>query len=164
MSAQTKSANNEPQATRNPVTEARFRRQSWWQITFPVLAVTVLLLAGVVGLFLMSGTPGFSIMADYSVILVSLPALVAGLVLLIVMVVLTYLVMILIRRIPPYTYVAHQYFGSIHDTVVGLMDKLTRAVIGFLSIISGVSRFLKRYSDERAAGSAEQAEPGSGVN
>jgi hypothetical protein len=155
-------AQSQTQAARNPVTEARFRRQSWWQITFPVLAVAILLLGGVVALFFTLGTPGVSVIADYSIILIGLPVLIIGLLVLVVMIALTYLVMILIKRIPPYTFVAHQYFDKVHDSVVGLMDKITRAVIGFLSILSGVSRFLKRYSEERGAGSAGQTKPGSG--
>src|SRR5512138_2678207 len=81
---------------RNPKTEARFRRQSWWQITFPVLAVTVLVLGCVVGLFFMTGTPGVSVIADYSVILLSLPVLVIGLIALVVTIALTYLAMVLL--------------------------------------------------------------------
>lgn len=153
-----------PQPARNLITERRFRRQSWWQITFPVLAVALLLVGGVAGLFFMAGMPGVSVMADYSVILLSVPALVAGLFVLIVTVALTYMVMALLRRIPPYTFVAHQYFDKVHDTVGGLMDKITRAVIGFLSILSGVSLFLKRYSEERAAASTGPTEPGPGLD
>lgn len=150
--------------TRNPITETRFRRQSWWQITFPVLAVAVLLLGCVIGLFLVVGVPGVSVTADYSVILLSFPTLIIGLVVLILTVALTYLVMILLRRIPPYTFVAHQYVEKVHSAVVGLMNKITGAVIGFLSILSGISLFLKRYSEERASGSTEPTEPGSGLN
>jgi hypothetical protein len=149
---------------RNPVTEARFRRQSWWQITFPVLAVTALLLGCVIGLFFMAGVPGVSAVADYSIVLLSLPTIIIGLVLLVVTVALTYLVMILLRRIPPYTFVAHQYFDRVHDGVTGLMSKITRAVIGFLSILSGISLFLKRFSEEHAGGSTGPTEPGSGLD
>lgn len=149
---------------RNPVTEARFRRQSWWQITFPVVAVAILLVGCIVGLFFMTGAPGVSTVADYSVILLSFPAIIMCLVVLVVTVALTVLVMILLRRIPPYTFVAHQYFGRVHDAVAGLMGKITGAVIGFLSIVSGISLFLKRYSEEHAAGSNGPTEPGSGLD
>ncbi len=162
--SQPKSGQRFSPTARNPKTEARFRRQSWWQITFPVLVVTILLFGCVAGLFFMTGVPGLSVVADYSVILLSLPTIIIGLIVLIVTVALIYLVMILLRRIPPYTFVAHQYFDKVHDTVVGFTKKITGAVIGFLSVLSGISLFLKRYSEEHAAGSRGPTEPGSGLD
>jgi hypothetical protein len=50
----------------NTETVARFRRQAWWQITFPVLAVTLLAVAGVVLLIVLGGPAAVSIVADYS--------------------------------------------------------------------------------------------------
>jgi hypothetical protein len=164
MNAQPESGRRFSPTARNPVTEARFKRQSWWQITFPVVAVTILLLGCVVGLFFMAGAPGVSVIADYSVILLSFPAVIIGLVVLVVTVALTYLVMVLLRRIPPYTFVAHRYFDSVHNKVASLMDKITGAVIGFLSILSGISLFLKRFSEEQTARSTKPTEPGSGLD
>ncbi len=162
--SQPKSGRRFSPTARNPKTEARFRRQSWWQITFPVLAVTILLLGCVAALFLVTGVPGTSVVADYSVILLGLPTIIVGLIVLVVMVTLTYLVMILLQRIPPYTFVAHQYFDKAHGAVVGFMDKITGAVIGFLSVLSGISLFLKQYSEERTVGSSGPTEPGAGLD
>ncbi len=166
MDAQTQpvSGRRSPSKPRNPKTEALFRRQSWWQITFPVLAVAILLLGCVAGLFFLTGQPGVSVVADYSVILLSLPTIIVGLIVLVVTVALTYLILILLRRIPPYTYIAHKYFDKAHDTVVGIMNKITGAVIGFLSILSGISLFLKRYSEEHATGPSGPPEPGAGLD
>lgn len=161
---QTKPGRRFSLTARNPKTEARFRRQSWWQITFPVLAITILLFGCVAGLFFMSGTSGVSVVADYSVILLSLPTIIVGLIILILTVALTYVIMLLLQRIPPYTFVAHQYFDKVHDAVVGVMNKVTGAVIGFLSILSGISLFLKRYSEEHAPGPSGPPEPGSGLD
>ena len=154
-------------AARNPKTEARFRNDSWWQITFPVLAVTVLLFGCVVGLFLLSGIPGVSIVADYSVILLSFPIIVIGLIGLALIAALTYLIMILLQRIPPYAFVAHQYFDRVHGTVTGLMNKITGAMIGFMSLMSGISLFLKQYSsahDNASERSTGPTEPGAGLD
>jgi hypothetical protein len=149
---------------RNPKTEARFKRQSWWQITFPVLMVALLLLGSVAALFYFTGIPGTSVTADYSVIVLSIPMLVLGLVVLGIIAALTYLVMLLIQRIPPYTFVLHGYFGQARDTVVGLMGKITGALISFLSILSGISLFLKQYTSGAGTGKPTgPTEPGAGL-
>ncbi|MBN1428617.1 MAG: hypothetical protein JXB07_09530 [Anaerolineae bacterium] len=151
----------------NPKTTARFKRQAWWQITFPVLAVAVLLLGGLGALFFLVGTPGVSVTADYSIILLSIPMLVLGLVILVIIAASTYLVMLLIRLIPPYTFVAHGYFQKTRDVIVGFMGKITGALIGLLSLISGISLFLKQYTnvaDSRQESSSGPIEPGAGLD
>jgi hypothetical protein len=129
-----------------------------------VLLVAILMVGCIAGLFTMTRQPGLSIVADYSVILLSLPVLFIGLMVLLVTVIFTYLVMVLLGRIPPYTFVAYRYVDKVHRAVVGFMNTITGAVIGILSVISGVSLFLKRFSEEHAAGPSGPPEQGAGLD
>ena len=70
-----------PPDERNPETAARFRREAWWQITFPVLAATVISMALVVLVIVLGQQDITSIVADYSLILFIIPNLVVGLIL-----------------------------------------------------------------------------------
>ena len=128
---------------RNPETLARFRRQTWWQITFPMIVVVVLLLSGVAGLFFWRGAGGVSVVADYSMILLILPLLVVGLIAFAVMIGLIYLVMQAMRLIPPYTYVAHKATFSVRDHVVSIANRITSFVIGIRSFLDGIGHYLK---------------------
>ncbi|MBN1312106.1 MAG: hypothetical protein JXB30_11870 [Anaerolineae bacterium] len=150
---------------RNLKTAARFKREAWWQITFPVIAAAFLLIGGMVALFYLTGASGISTIADYSVILLSIPALIIGLVVLVVTIVLIGLVMLLIQRIPPYTFVVQGYFEKIHNGVVGFIGKITGALISILSIISGISLFLKQQagtSNNNNESASGPTEPGAG--
>lgn len=128
---------------RNPKTLARFRRESWWQITFPMILVTIILLGGVAGLFFWRGASGVSVVADYSMILMLIPLLVLGLVALGIVVGLIYLVMQAMNLIPPYTYVAQKATFSLRDHVVNIANRITQFVIGIRSFLDGIGHFVK---------------------
>lgn len=128
---------------RNPKTLARFRRQTWWQITFPMIVIVLVLLGGVAGLFSWRGPGGVSVVADYSIILMIIPLLFVGLIGLGVMIGLIYLVIQAIRLIPPYTYVAHKATFTVRDQVVSVANRITNFVIGIRSFLDGIVRYLK---------------------
>ncbi len=129
---------------RNPKTLARFRRESWWQITFPMIVVVVLLLGGVAGLYLWRGSKGVSVVADYSLILMIIPMLVVGLVGLGVVIGLMWLVAQAMNWIPPYTYIAQRTTFDIRDRVSSVAKRITGVIIGFRSFLDGILRFLRQ--------------------
>jgi len=128
---------------RNPKTMARFRRETWWQITFPMIVVVVLLLAGVAGLFVWRGAGGVSVVADYSMILLLIPLLFLGIIGFAIMIGLIYLVGQAMHLIPPYTYVAQKATFSVRDQVVSIAQKITNFVIGIRSFLDGIGHFMK---------------------
>lgn len=166
MNIEPESYHRLPPTARNPKTAARFRRESWWQITFPVLVVAVLMLGCAAATFVLSGSAGVSIVADYSLILLSVPTLIVGLIVLVITVAITYVIMLLLRHIPPYAFIAQQHVQNARDGVVSFMGKITGAMIGFLSVLSGIGLFLKQVgimADNHADGSSGPTEPGSGL-
>ena len=58
----------------NPVTQKRYKRQAWWQVTFPVIVVAVIVVALLVLLAVLGGPPALSIVADFSLALLCLLA------------------------------------------------------------------------------------------
>lgn len=128
---------------RNPKTMARFRRETWWQITFPMIVVVVVLLGGVAGLFFWRGTGGVSVVADYSMILLLIPLLFLGIIGFAIMIGLIYLVGQAMHLIPPYTYVAQKATFSVRDQVVSIARRITNFVIGIRSFLDGIGNFLK---------------------
>jgi hypothetical protein len=128
---------------RNPKTLARFRREVWWQITFPMILIVLLMLGGLAGLFFWRGEGGVSVVANYSMILMIIPMLLVGLVVLAIIIGLIYLVVRAIDLIPPYTYVAQKATFSVRDQVKGVANRITGFVIGIRSFLDGIVRFLK---------------------
>lgn len=167
------SANNQPDlpqrsppTERNPETTARFKREAWWQITFPVLVATVISIVLVVLLFVLGqSSDDTSIVADYSLILVIIPNLVFGLIVLVLTIVLIYFIAKLIRGIPPHTYSAQQRVDRVHKWVDEGTDRLAGVLITVRSFSVGINTFLKAQGitpDANAEEPQKQTQPESG--
>lgn len=137
----------------NPTTEPplqsvlRHRRESFWQITFPVIAVAVLSLAGVVALYLVTGREGTSVVADYSLALVMVPVCMVGFILLAVNAGLIYAIIWLVARIPRYTNSAQRGMLGVYSTVDSLMDKLTSIIIHALAVLRVLGNAVDEWSE-----------------
>jgi hypothetical protein len=131
------------------VTTARFRRESWWQIYFPVLAVALLSLAAVVLLAVLgSGNGAVSVVGDYSLILIIIPALLGGALLLALLIALVAGVIWLILRLPPYANVAQQSMQTVYRKVDQVCNRIAGAVIAVRSAIIGLETYLKQRASE----------------
>jgi hypothetical protein len=123
---------------RNPETTARSRRESWWQIYLPVLLASAL---GIVALVLIarSGAAGTSAMADLSLILLSVPVLIVGLVVL-----------------PPYAKTAQDAVGKVGEQIRAVMNGLASGVIVARGVVAGLHSLLESDSvdGDRSPGSA----------
>jgi len=146
-----------PPTERNLKTAARFKHESWWQITFPVLVVTLLMFGCLAGLLLFSGESGVSIVADYSLILLILPLLVVGLVIIAMVIGLIYLVSQGIGKLPPYTYVAHKAVFSVRNRVESIAGMITGAIISVRAFVDGIIHFVEERLPK--SGDANPAPP-----
>lgn len=122
---------------------ARFRRESWWQVTFPVIAASVLALAAVILVIVLGGPQAASVVADYSLMLVILANLILGLVLLAVLAVLIYLTTALLRATPPYTNAAQQLMDRVYRWVDRQTERIARLVIVIRSTLVGINTYLR---------------------
>lgn len=123
---------------------ARFRREAWWQVTFPVVAAAVLALAAVVLVLALGGGQAASVIADYSLILLILANAVLGLILLAMLGGLIYLITALLRATPPYTNAAQQFAERIYHWVDKQSDRIAHVVIVVRSTAVGISTYLRR--------------------
>jgi hypothetical protein len=135
-----------PPTARNPATEARFRRESWWQIVFPVVLVGVISLGVVVflGILAFSGNGGeASVVADFTLILLILLSLVGVVILLALVIALAYGITLLVRGIPPYTFVAHQSVDKVYKTTNDISNKIAGVIISIRGFLAGIKLFLE---------------------
>jgi hypothetical protein len=119
----------------------RHRRESFWQIIFPVLLVLLILLGAFV-LVVLSGTAGISGVADLSLILASIPLLVAGLLVLAVFVGLLLGVGWLLSRTQVATRFAQDISARVSDVVQKVMGFITNAIIPAITGFSMARRLL----------------------
>jgi hypothetical protein len=145
----------------NTETVARFRRQAWWQVTFPVLAVTLLAVAGVVLLIVLGGPAAVSIVADYSLWLLIALGLVIAIVPLAIAGGLAYLMFKLIAGTPPITYKVQTFLGKVYEAVDSVTDRIANVVITVRSVLVGAGIVFAKDegTDDRQAGAAK-AGPG----
>jgi hypothetical protein len=99
---------------RNPKTHAEHRRESFWQITLP-LVIGILLILAAVGAIIFSATQPMTDVgrwAGVSLMWLILPSLFFALLLLILLIGLVYLVSYLLRLIPHYALIVQLYFEA----------------------------------------------------
>ncbi len=122
----------------------RHRRQSFWQITFPVLAVTLLLVSGLVVLFLTRGGSGTAIVADYALMLLVLPLMLAGAVLAAAVIALTYGTVWIINRVTPLTNQAQYAMQDAYQFVENITGKIASMMIGAAAALNGMVAFVQQ--------------------
>ena len=148
-----------PPTERNPKTEARFKRESWWQITFPMIVVTLLMAGCLVGLLILSGESGVSIVADYSLSLLIPPMLLVGVVMMAAIVGLIYLATQGLGKLPPYTYTAHKAVFSIRDRVAAIAGTITGVIISIRAFVDGIVHFIEERFGPQASPAPEKPAP-----
>lgn len=122
----------------------RFRREAWWQVTFPVIVAALLAVAGVVLTIVLGGPAGASVVADYSLVLLIILNLIGGLITLAIFAGLAYAVTALLRATPPYTNAAQQFVDRIYRWIDHQTDRLAHVVIVVRSTLVGLSSYLRR--------------------
>lgn len=142
------SSNNTPSTPKdaptavNPVSMARFRRQSWWQIIFPVVFAT-LIGVGLVVLVALGGPDVAAVVADYSLVLILLLNLLFAVTFIAIFVVLTVILIKAIKFLPPYTNVAHESVQGINTWVDDQTTKVAGWVITAKSVMTGLTLYLE---------------------
>lgn len=148
----------EPPPEVNTETVARFRRQAWWQVTFPVLAVTLLAVATVVLLIVLGGSEAISVVADYSLWLLAVLAVLLTVVPLALAGGLAYLMFKLIGGTPPITYKVQQFTEKVYEGADAITDRIASVVITVRSVLVGAGTLFAREegaADDRSAGAAQ---------
>lgn len=133
-----------PPTERNPETAAKFKHDSFWQITFPVLAAGFVVLGLAALLLFGAGRAGASAVADFSLILLLLITIPLLLPLLILPIYLTVLLGQAIEGIPPYTNVAQKFMKRVSFTTDQISTQITHAVIALRGFMAGAQLYLQQ--------------------
>lgn len=136
----------------------RHRRESFWQITFPILLFIAILL-GAFALVILTGTTGISGVADMALILVSLPLLVIGLIVLALFVGLVVGVVWLASKTP----VATGFVQDMTTRAAGIVQKAMQIVANaIMPVIAGFStarQLMSRQGQESGESSRTDSPP-----
>jgi hypothetical protein len=116
---------------RNPQTHAAHRRQTFWQITSPLLLALLFLLAAVGGVIWagVGANPQVSRWADVSLIWLLLLPLALSLLVLALLGGLVYLTVVIIKALPGYASLVQGYFRLAAEKVSCFADRVTAPVI-----------------------------------
>lgn len=108
---------------RNPITHLRHRREVFWQITFPIIMVSAVLLifaALAAGL----SSESASTWADISIIWMIIPALLVSLLMMVFLAAGVYLTLRLLHVLPFYFYRGHNWFLMVNLRIGRIGDSL----------------------------------------
>ncbi|GAB4470969.1 MAG: hypothetical protein Kow00124_07620 [Anaerolineae bacterium] len=128
---------------RNPETTARFRREGWWQIIFPVIVVSLIAVGLTVLVIVGVGADGTSVVADYSLILLLFPMILCGLP---AAILLFWLISLLgkgLVGVPPYAFSAQQAMKRIYEAVDRATDRAAAAIITLRSVMTGLVAYAR---------------------
>jgi hypothetical protein len=136
----------------------RHRRQSFWQITLPVLVV-LLLLGLAFALVVLSGAADISGVADLALVLVSLPLLVIGLIPVAAVFALVVGMAWLLRETPSATRVAQDVSARVSEIIIRAMRAVTNVIIPAVVGYSMAQRILGGDRKDGADGSQPDDPP-----
>jgi hypothetical protein len=135
----------------------RHRRESFWQIVFPIVLIALLFIGLAVTLYLTRGAQGVSIAADFALIFIILPFALIGLVVVIIIGAMIYGIHWALKKVPPYTNTAQRYTTMASRTVTNVLDQVTHYLVAVFAMLGGFSNMLEKLVNQNFA--ADQAAP-----
>jgi hypothetical protein len=126
----------------------RHRRESFWQIVFPVIFISLIFIGLVVAMVLLTrpdSARAISIVSDYATIVVILPMCTLGLMTAAVFAGMVYGVNWALKKVPPYTNKAQQGAKVAYHTVEKVTDTISSVSIGALAVLGGFANALQQW-------------------
>ena len=135
---------NESNPPRNPHTHRLHRRETFWQITLPlILGALVMLGLGIWAIVAAAGGGNVNHAASASLICLIIPTMFMALFALIILAGLAYLVIATNQSLPPAMRKVQDFFVRVRDGVQTFSDKLVEPILRAQSGIAGI-KTLKR--------------------
>ena len=136
---------NEPSLEPNPITGAKHRRETFWQITFPFI-LGLLLVLGLAGWVIATAVQGGSVgqPADTALIFLILPTLVMALIPLVILAGLAYGVIWLNQHLSPYMRQAQEAMLMVRDGVRNGADRIVEPILRFKSAVAALDVFRRK--------------------
>jgi hypothetical protein len=136
------------QSERNPKTHARHRREVFWQIILPLVVGILLLLAALAVIILSATQPVTELgrWADVS------PSLFFAFILLVILVGLVYVVSIILRAVPQYTYKIQHFLERVTGIITRFTDLMAEPVLRihtFVAVVHRLSKFFQKETPQK---------------
>jgi hypothetical protein len=131
---------------RNPLAQQNHRKQVFWQITVPLIAVVVVILAVAV-LAATGSVQSTSLWANISLIWLLIPVMVFALILMVILAGLVYAVIWLVRILPGYSLQVQNFMVAITSQVEKLGNAIVEPILrvnAFLASLQALRRSLRR--------------------
>jgi hypothetical protein len=125
---------------RNPLTQAKIRRDTWLQIAGPIILATVVMVVLLVLVILPGGAYVRSPLADVALTFLIAPALIVGLLVVALLAGLAYLLALGILRLPPYLKLAQDYAALAAGKIQGGVKKASDAVVSARASVAAARR------------------------
>jgi len=127
----------------NPVTQKAHRQDVLRQLTLPVIVV-LLVLAGVVFWLIQAGVGDFGLWAQISIVFIILPALIIGLILLVILAGLVFGIGYLLGFLPPYARITQDAIQNVKAQAEAGADISAKPIIQIQSFIAMIDTLLGR--------------------
>ncbi len=135
---------------RNLLTEANHAKDTFWQISFPlILGILVILALAGWTIFIAAAGGQIGQFADASLILLTIPAMIVAFIFLAILAGIAYLVIWLNKNLAFYTYRLQKIFGRIAGQVDAVADKAARPIIKVKCYSAVFRAFLRAFSFSR---------------
>jgi hypothetical protein len=126
----------------------RHRRESFWQIVFPVVFTSLIFIGLVVAMVLLArpeSAGAISIVADYATIMVILPGCAIGFIIAALFAGMIYGVSWVHNKIPPYTAKAQHGAKVVYRSVEKVTDTISSVSLGILAVLGGLANSLEKW-------------------
>jgi uncharacterized protein involved in cysteine biosynthesis len=128
---------------RNPITTRHHRRETWWQISLPLLVGALIFVALAVGANF--GTnEAVGQWARIAMILLAIPVIILALITLVVLVAFIYLIARLTGLIPPYAFLAQEFFARLARMSRQAADKAVEPILRLNAFTAGLGALRRR--------------------
>jgi hypothetical protein len=131
---------------RNPLSQQNHRKQVFWQITVPLIAIVAVILAVAV-LAATGSVQSTSLWANISLIWLIIPVMVIALILMVMLAGLVYAVVWLVRILPVYSMQVQNFMIAITSQVEKLGNAIVEPILrvnAFLASLQALRRSLHR--------------------
>lgn len=131
---------------RNLLTQENYRKDSFWQITFPLMIGSLLILALAVWTVSTAARGGeVGKAADASLVFLIIPALMVALIFLVILAGLVYALIWLNKNIPFYAYQVQIFFARVQGRVQTIADKAAAPVIKTSGLLAALRTLVQVF-------------------
>ncbi|MEP7358272.1 MAG: hypothetical protein ABI847_13585 [Anaerolineales bacterium] len=125
---------------RNPVTRAKIRQDTLWQMLVPLAVALLVFIVLMVLVILPGGAAVRSPLADVSLMILIIPSAIGALLVLALLLGLNYVLFLGVTRLPPYFKIAQDWVAMLADRIQTGAKSVSDVVLKIRSTLAGAKR------------------------